>query len=66
MAKEILVASPSINAEVFPRPDRGRFAAMGSQAWTLIRRNPLGFAGLLIILTFAFIAVFGPAFARMV
>lgn len=62
MAKDILVGTPGI-ATGYRESERGRFAAMARQAGTLIRRNPLGFAGLVIILIFAFIAIFAPFLA---
>ncbi len=64
MAKDITVASPtSISTDVFTRPQGGRLGATARQAWKLARRNPLGFVGLVIILVFGAIAVFGPAIA---
>jgi len=63
VAKDITVATPSLSAEIFQRPERGRSGAFLRQAGTLIRRNPLGFIGLLIIIVFGLIAIFGPLIA---
>lgn len=59
MAKEVLVGTPGI-ATRFEAGERNRLSGWLRQAGVLIRRNPLGFAGLLIIMAFAFIAVFSP------
>jgi len=63
VAKDIAVASPGLTAEAFGRPERGRPAAIFGHAGTLIKRNPLGFAGLIIIIVFAFIAIMAPVLA---
>ncbi|MHB8376025.1 MAG: ABC transporter permease [Dehalococcoidia bacterium] len=60
MAKDIAVATPSISAEPFPEREVGRAGARLRKAATLIRRNPLGFAGLVIIFILAIVALFGP------
>jgi peptide/nickel transport system permease protein len=60
VAKDIAVATPGLSAEAFGRPERGRTGALLRHAGILIKRNPLGFVGLVIILVFALIAVFAP------
>jgi peptide/nickel transport system permease protein len=59
VAKDILVGTPGIAARV-ERGERSWLAGALRQAGILIRRNPLGFAGLLIIVAFALIAIFAP------
>jgi ABC-type dipeptide/oligopeptide/nickel transport system permease subunit len=59
VAKDVLVATPSFGAEPFER-EENRWAGAAKRTWTLIRRNPLGFFGLLTILGLTFIALFGP------
>ncbi len=59
MAKDIAVATPSFGAEPFAE-EAGRWGRIAKRSWILIRRNPLGFFGLLVILALAFIALFGP------
>ncbi|MBF6600480.1 MAG: ABC transporter permease [Dehalococcoidia bacterium] len=59
MAKDIAVASPAFGAEAFPG-EAGRWSRLARQSWVLIRRNPLGFFGLMIILALVVIALFGP------
>jgi peptide/nickel transport system permease protein len=52
-----------MTAEPFAPRERGRLAAFTHQSWTLTRRNPLGFVGLVIIIVFASIAIFAPYIA---
>jgi peptide/nickel transport system permease protein len=59
VAKDIAVATPSFGADAFAQDER-RWGRLAKQAWTLIRRNPLGFFGLLVIIFLAFVALAGP------
>jgi peptide/nickel transport system permease protein len=60
VAKDIAVATPGLTADAFGRQERGRLSQLLRQWSVLIRRNPLGFAGLLIIILFAGIAILAP------
>ncbi|HYM13945.1 MAG TPA: ABC transporter permease, partial [Dehalococcoidia bacterium] len=61
MAKDIQIGIPSIMARA--EENRGRAGGMMRHGATLIRRNPLGFIGLLIIVTFVLIAILAPLLA---
>ncbi len=63
MAKDIVVATPGLTAEPFIERERGGVRRMLRQSATLIRRNPLGFVGLIVIIVFAVIAVLAPMIA---
>jgi len=60
VAKEIAVRTPGAVTDIFAEPERGRAAEFFRTSWRLIRRNPLGFFGLLIIVFFAIVALAGP------
>lgn len=60
MAKDIAVATPGLGSDLFQEEESGRFGAILKRSWTLIRRNPLGFLGLMIIIIFAAIALLAP------
>ncbi|HEX5474259.1 MAG TPA: ABC transporter permease [Vicinamibacterales bacterium] len=59
MAKDIAVATPSLGAEAEPQ-GRGRWSEFGRKWWILIRRNPLGFFGLVTIIVLGVVALAGP------
>jgi peptide/nickel transport system permease protein len=62
LSKNIAVQSPSVFAEA--REDaRGAGAERLLKLWTLVRQNPLGTFGLLIIIVFVILAVFAPMIA---
>lgn len=63
MAKDIVVGTPGLTAETFKERGHGRFTTSLLKTWTLIRRNPLGFFGLLVIVAFGVIAVLAPYIA---
>ena len=61
MAKDITVGTPGITADAFREGEASRRGpgTLG-KTWTLIRRNPLGFFGLLTIILLGAVALFGP------
>lgn len=62
MAKDVLVGTPGI-ATAYRARERGRLGAVARQSGVLIRRNPLGFIGLIIIAAFVVVAILAPALA---
>jgi peptide/nickel transport system permease protein len=60
VAKDIVVGTPGIAAEPFAEHGHGRIVTPLRKTATLIRRNPLGFFGLVVIVAFGVIAILAP------